>query len=146
MLEVRHGLDGPRHVGISVIRKTLWWFRRLKTAADFEKAYRQLEAQVKRAERLMESAKFRIEHVQELQASNAKLWAERNAAVEGGWAAVKSLYDNEQSKKAQRLASKVDRCLHLLEWSSKAMEGINSLDAKDLQSRIAKELARERDR
>lgn len=41
--------------------------------------------------------------VAELQASNSKLWHERNAAIEGGWPAIKSLYASEQAKENDRL-------------------------------------------
>lgn len=46
--------------------------------------------------------------IAELQAGNSRLWHERNAAVEGGWHAVKSLYSTRQAKDNDKLRSEND--------------------------------------
>ncbi len=42
-----------------------------------------------------------------LQSTNAQLWHERNAAIEGGWSSVKAIYASRQARENDRLRSEL---------------------------------------
>jgi len=62
----------------------------------------------KTKEELLSLTKLLRDQVDMLQKHNAKLWEERNAAIEGGLSGVKALYVSAQAKDNARLNSRIN--------------------------------------